>query len=289
MAGLPSLRALHYFHQAAACNSFSLAAQKLNVTHSAISHQIRQLEAWMGKPLFLRINGGVRLTAQGETLLLSCHSAFGELTRICEHIRSDDVRRLRLSCAPSFLSQWLIPRLASFYSRYPTTELQFLPLGDTDQLRNGDVDVLILSATAGHAQDIDVTLIEDDYIGPLCSPQLATIVAGHSDFFTLPLLHADTKRYAWAEWAAKSGVPGNFDAGRRFDNLTLGIQAARNGLGIIMAPRSLVTQELKNGTLVAPLGFELADRATWMMTIRRRQQEEEITQFRDWLQQAVRE
>lgn len=62
MSGLPSLRALRYFHQAALHQSFSLAAQSLSVTHSAVSHQIKQLEEWLGKPLFLRINGRVQLT-----------------------------------------------------------------------------------------------------------------------------------------------------------------------------------------------------------------------------------
>lgn len=288
MAGLPSLRALHYFHQAATHSSFSLAAQKLNVTHSAISHQIRQLEGWMGKPLFLRTNGRVKLTAHGETLLQSCQSAFSELTETCGHIRADEAHQLRLSCAPSFLSQWLIPRLGSFYRLHPDIELQFQPLGDIDQLRNGMADVLILSYSQPLDSDIKATLIDDDYIGPLCSPQLATAFTGEPDFFALPLLHADTKRHAWAEWAEKSGVRGNFDAGRRFDNLTLAIQAARNGLGIIMAPRLLVAQELESGTLVAPYGFELADRATWLMTTAARCQEWEITQFRDWLQRETR-
>ncbi len=283
MTALPSLRALHYFHQAALHSSFSIAAERLHVTHSAISHQVRQLESWMGKPLFVRTNGRVKLTSHGERLLVSCQKAFSELATTCESIRTGMRHHLSVSCAPSFLSQWLIPRISSFYQRFPDIEVQFQTLGDVDQLRSEHTDVLILSSEQSPDDDIDATLISDDYIGPLCAPQFAARFQGEQDLGSLPLLHADTRLHAWAEWAKTSGARGNFWVGKHFDNLTLGIQAARNGLGVIMAPRLLVRQELSDGTLIAPLGFVRVDRATWMMTKHSRQHDAEITLFRDWL------
>ena len=283
MTALPSLRALHYFHQAALHCSFSVAAECLHVTHSAISHQIRQLESWMGKPLFIRTNGRVRLTSHGERLLVSCQKAFSELSTTCESIRTGMRNHLSVACAPSFLSQWLIPRISSFYQRYPDIEVQFQPQGDIAQLRSEHSDVLILSYEQPPDDDIDATLISDDYIGPLCAPQYAARFHSEQDLAALPLLHADTRLQAWAEWAKISGARGNYWVGKHFDNLTLGIQAARNGLGVIVAPRLLVRQELNDGTLIAPLGFVRVDRATWMMTKRSRQHDAEITLFRDWL------
>lgn len=287
MTALPSLRALHYFHQAALHSSFSLAAEQLHVTHSAISHQVRQLESWMGKPLFMRASGRVRLTSHGERLLASCQQAFSELATTCESIRTGMRHHLSIACAPSFLAQWLIPRISSFYQRYPDIQVQFQPPGGIDQLRSEHTDVLIFSDEQPPDDDIDATLIADEYLGPLCAPQYASGFQPPLDFAALPLLHADTRPHAWAEWAKISGVTGHFRGGKHFDNLTLGIQAARNGLGVIVAPRLLVRQELQDGTLVAPLGFVRANRATWMMTQRARQHDAEITRFRDWLREEA--
>jgi len=287
MNGLPPLRALHYFHQAALHSSFSVAAEHLHVTHSAISHQIRQLESWMGKPLFVRSHGRVKLTAHGDRLLLSCQQAFSELRSSCETIRTGLLQQIRVSCAPSFLSQWLIPRIASFYQRYPEIEVHFLPLAEIAQLRSEHVDVLILSHGDPPDPDLDATLDSEDEIGPLCAPHFATQLRVGEDLVALPLLHADTRRHAWSEWAVQTGVRGRFNSGKHFETLSLGIQAARSGLGVLMAPRLLVRKELEDGTLIAPLGFVPVERATWMMTKQSRRQDTEIRVFRDWLQEAA--
>jgi LysR family glycine cleavage system transcriptional activator len=287
MTVLPPLRALHYFYQAALHSSFTLAAEQMHVTHSAISHQIRQLESWMGKPLFIRTSGRVKLTTHGERLLLSCRKAFSELQSSCESIRTGQRQHLKVSCSPSFLSQWLIPRIATFYQRHPEIELQFQALTEVDQLRSEHIDVLILSYEQPPDGDIDATLVSDDYIGPLCAPQLAIQLRSAADLPRMPLLHADTRQHAWEEWARSAGVDNRFDSGKHFDSLTLGIQAARNGLGVIMAPRLLVRQELEDGSLIAPLGFVRVERATWMMTKQARRHDAEISLFRDWLHDAV--
>lgn len=287
MIGLPPLRALHYFHQAALHSSFSMAADHLHVTHSAVSHQIRQLESWMGKPLFVRSNGRVKLTSHGERLLLSCQQAFSELRSSCETIRTGPQPQISVSCTPSFLSQWLIPRIASFYQRHPEIELHFQPLAAVSQLRSEHVDVLILSHGEPPEGDIDATLVSEDQIGPLCAPAFARQLLSGNDLSTLPLLHADSRLHAWLEWAQKAGISGNFSRGKHFDSLSLGIQAARSGLGVLMAPRLLVRQELEDGTLMAPLGFISVERATWMMTKQTRRHDPQISLFRDWLREAA--
>lgn len=283
MPGLPSLRALRYFHQAALHQSFSLAAQSLNVTHSAVSHQIKQLEEWLGKALFLRVNGKVQLTTDGERLKVCCIQTFREIETTCEKIRARDLNSLVVSCAPSFLAQWLIPRISRFTERHKEIALTFQTHVDIERVRNEQADVLIMSHEQPSHEDIAATLITVDYIGPVCAPQFANSFNYETDFSTLPLLHADTKLHAWAEWAKKTGARGDFWAGRHFDNLTLGIQAARNGLGIIMTPQMLVKKEIREGSLIAPLGFAEVDRATWMMVKTSRKDEQEIEVFRRWL------
>lgn len=289
MTRLPPLRALHHFHQAALHSSFSVAAEHLHVTHSAVSHQIRQLESWMGKPLFVRTSGRVKLTPHGERLLLSCQKAFSELSTTCASIRTGMRHHLNVSCTPSFLSQWLIPRISTFYQRYPDIEIQFQAQVELDQLRSEHVDVLILSYEQPPNGDIDAMLIGDDDIGPLCAPQFAPHFRSAQDIATLPLLHADTRLHAWTEWAKTADVRGNFWSGKHFDNLTLGIQAAKNGLGVMVAPHLLVRKELEEGALIAPLGFVCVNRATWMMTKASRRNDGEIMLFRDWLREAAQQ
>ncbi|MGE9551806.1 LysR substrate-binding domain-containing protein [Erwinia amylovora] len=283
MPDLPSLRALHYFHQAALHQSFSQAAQSLNVTHSAVSHQIKLLEQWLGKSLFLRASGRVQLTSEGERLKVCCMQTFREIEMTCEKIRASNLNGLSISCAPSFLAQWLIPRINRFSERHKDIVLTFQTHVDIDRVRSEQTDVLILSHEQSVQEDIAATLVTVDYIGPVCSPDFSYNVTCASDFSTLPLLHADTKLHAWAEWAKKTGAKGDFWAGRHFDNLMLGIQAARNGLGIIMTPQILVKKEILEGTLIAPLGFAEVDRATWMMVKATRRNKPEIELFRRWL------
>ena len=283
MSGLPSLRALRYFHQAALHQSFSLAAQSLNVTHSAVSHQIKQLEEWLGKPLFLRANGRVQLTSDGERLKVCCMQTFREIEVTCEKIRARNLHSLTISCAPSFLAQWLIPRISRFTERHAEIALTFQTHVDIERVRSEYTDILIVSHEESLQEDIAATLITVDYIGPVCSPLFANRFNYETDFSTLPLLHADTKLHAWAEWAKKTGARGDFWAGRHFDNLMLAIQAARNGLGIIMTPQILVKKEIRDGSLIAPLGFAEVDRATWMMVKASRKEETEIDLFRRWL------
>lgn len=283
MSGLPSLRALRYFHQAALHQSFSLAAQSLSVTHSAVSHQIKQLEEWLGKPLFLRINGRVQLTPDGERLKVCCMQTFSEIEVTCEKIRASNLHSLSVSCAPSFLAQWLIPRISRFTERHSEIALTFQTHVDIARVRSEHTDVLIVSHEQSVQEDIAATLITVDYIGPVCAPKFSNRFTYETDFSTLPLLHADTKLHAWAEWAKKTGAKGDFWAGRHFDNLTLAIQAARNGMGIIMTPQILVKKEIREGSLIAPLGFAEVDRATWMMVKAARKEETEIELFRRWL------
>ncbi|HAH13421.1 MAG TPA: LysR family transcriptional regulator, partial [Pantoea agglomerans] len=166
--------------------------------------------------------------------------------------------------------------------------VHFQPLTQISQLRSEHVDVLILSHGEPPESDIDATLVSEDEIGPLCAPHFASQLRVGEDLAAMPLLHADTRLHAWSEWADKAGVSGRFNGGKHFESLTLGIQAARSGLGVLMAPRLLVRKELEDGTLLAPLGFVRVERATWMMTKQSRRHDTEISLFRDWLQDAAK-
>jgi len=287
MADLPSLRALHYFKQAARFESFSSAAESLNVTHSAISHQIKNLESWLGTVLFNRTAGRVFLTADGEKLKTCCDQAFSQIAKICHEIRGGGGHQLAIACAPSFLAQWLLPRISRFSQHYPDIVLTFQTQTDVSLLESRRADVLIKSAAHNENGDFESTRIASDFIGPGCAPGGYTTLTAHRDFSTLPLLHANTKVNAWQEWAKATDAVGDFTTGQHFDNLMLAIQAAKNGLGISMAPEMLVKKELEEGSLFAPLGFCEVDRATSMLVSILRRHEPAICAFREWMQQEA--
>jgi LysR family glycine cleavage system transcriptional activator len=120
MRHLPSFFSLRAFESAARIESFTLAAQELHQTTSAISHQVRALEAWLGLSLFLRQTRRVSLTPQGQRLLTSLSAGFDLIEKACNELRPrEQTLVLSLHCAPSFASQWLGPRLGRFMQAYP--------------------------------------------------------------------------------------------------------------------------------------------------------------------------
>ncbi|MFU2318590.1 LysR substrate-binding domain-containing protein [Rahnella sp. PCH160] len=283
MSALPSLRALHYFKQAAQFESFSEAADSLNVTHSAVSHQIKNLESWLGTVLFNRTAGRVYLTADGITLKNCCDDAFDAISQTCHSLRNRSERHLTIACAPSFLAQWLLPRISRFSQRHPQITLSFKTQTEIGQIENRRADVLIKSGSHPDGNELEQTLISSDFIGPVCAPDFHASFTAQSDFSALPLLHADTKVNAWQEWAEATGARGDVTGGKHFDNLMLAIQAAKNGLGIGMAPEILIKKELKEGSLIAPAGFCEVDRETLMLVMASRSHEPEISAFRSWV------
>src|ERR1700752_603665 len=118
---LPPLSALQAFHAAGLAGSFQQAAPALSVPPPAISHQIRTLEHWLGKPLFLRQVRQEQLTGEGRALLKVVDTSFGRIRAAAERLRVTDGDRttLRISALPLFTSAWLIPRLETFEQAHP--------------------------------------------------------------------------------------------------------------------------------------------------------------------------
>src|SRR5258708_17256124 len=141
---MPPLIALRAFEAAARLKSFSRAGDELHVTHAAISHQIKQLEEWFGRPLFRRVGRGVELTRLGKTIAASVTPAFGEISQVCQRMRLPRGRgALSVGCIPSIASRWLIPNLAEFSSRHPEIDLQVLYASAQARLSSADSDVLL--------------------------------------------------------------------------------------------------------------------------------------------------
>lgn len=254
---LPPLLALRVFECAARHLSFTRAADELCVTQAAVSHQIRALEVWFGKPLFRRLNRSLKLTEPGEKLLAPLTRAFDIMADATADAAAVEGRRvLNVSMLDSFASIWVLPRLQSFHARFPDIDLRFLsrPL-EEDALVRGDADVEIRYGE-GRWPGMHVYEFLKEDLFPVCAPSLLEGRAPISELVDLEqfdLLH-DVLSIDWEDFLSHFGVRSpNIRRGFGFNHSHLVVQAAIAGNGVALGRSALVAPALQSGELVRPL------------------------------------
>jgi DNA-binding transcriptional LysR family regulator len=290
MRTLPPLNALRVFDAAARRLNFSAAAVELCVTHSAVSHQIRQLEDWLGQPLFVRLRDGVRLTVAGSALQQAAALALGQLEEACARLRHDPPSSEIVLGAPgSFLANWLIPRLERFEREAPHIRLRLQTSAEVAELSAKRVDALIVSGR-DWPRTLSTTALVDDALGPVCARDWPQRPRQAAELAAMPLLHTRSQPHAWQEWAQSQGLDGAaFCAGRQFDHLPLMLEAAAAGLGVAIAPALLVERDIAAGRLVAPFGFARCGAAFTFCTLATRHDEPALTTLLGWLQREAQQ
>ena len=285
MRRLPPLNSIRIFEAAARCLSFSSAAQELCVTHSAVSHQMRQLEDWLGRALFVRHAAGVRLTDAGLSLLQAAGQSLALLESRCAQIcASGEADEITLGAPGSFLANWLIPRLERCEAAYPHLRIRLQTSNALDELQKQQVDALITTGRPPWPRQIVATPLFDELTGPVCSPAVALRVGTPADLVHETLLHTTSRAQAWTQWAEAQGIdPALYSAGRAFDHLSLLLEAAASGLGVAIAPALLVEREIAQGRLRAPLGFAACGSSFALCVGSTRCDENKLAQLRDWL------
>ncbi|WAJ37758.1 LysR family transcriptional regulator [Pseudomonas sp. GOM7] len=258
---LPPLNALRAFEAAARLQSVSRAAEELYVTHGAVSRQIRVLEEQLDLVLFDKDGRGVKLTAAGVRLRDAASEAFERLRDTCATLRREtEERPVVLGCPGSLLARWFIPRLDRLQRELPDLRLQLsASQGELDP-RSAEVDATLLFADPPWPADMQVFELAPERIGPVLSPryadhaQLAT--ANADALYAEPLLHTTSRPQAWPQWAHAQGLaPERLQLGQGFEHLYYLLEAAAAGLGVAIAPQTLVADDLRAGRLVAPWGF----------------------------------
>lgn len=256
---LPPLKALPAFEQAARLLSFSAAAQELHLTHGAISRQMKSLEGHLGVQLFRRSTRQLELTEAGGALLPAVRTALDILESSAARLPGAIQRGpLVVACLPTFMMRWLIPRLYDFNARHPAIDIRLSASSGSVDFSREEIDIAIRIGNPPWPAGIAARPFMDEEIGPVCSPGFA---ARHrlrhpADLHGLPLLHTETRIDAWADWLKRRRSTGiDADRGRRFEHFYFLLAAAVGGLGVAMAPRPLVDEDLQLGRLVAPFGF----------------------------------
>jgi DNA-binding transcriptional LysR family regulator len=260
-ARLPSLLALRCFEAAARLENFSRAADELNLTHGAVSRAVRLLEDELGVTLFERRSRRVFLTDAGRTLARAVGDGLTLMRQAVGQVRAD-ARRDRswvLSCEPTLLMRWLIPRWPDFQARHPGIDMHMVAGGGPFSFGSG-IDLAIRRDDFAWPESYHAEPLFAERVGPVCRPDKAAAwfspqkgaVAVRAD---APHLHSRTRPGAWQEWALSAGLPAPDASGQTFEHFYFSLQAAVAGLGVAIGPWHLVRDDLDSGVLVAPLGF----------------------------------
>lgn len=264
---LPPLGAVRAFEAAARHLNFERAGDELTVTASAIGQQVRSLEAWLQRPLFLRLpSKGVALTAVGERYAATISQLLDLLNdATARAMRPDASQILTVSTMPSFALSWLIPRLGSLKREHPELEVRVsVSMGLTDFARE-DVDVAVRFGR-GVYPGLQSDLLMEESFFPVCSAALlddpARPLREPADLRHHTLLHELAEGIpdyvTWEQWLAVAGVY-DVDAseGPRFSHTFLALQAAASGQGVALATNVLIGDYLDAGRLVRPFPHQV--------------------------------
>lgn len=286
MRRLPPLVAVRAFEAGARHLSFTRAADELCVTQTAISHQVRQLETWLGVRLFERSGHALRLTEAGHAYLAEVGEVLDRLAAVTERLRGRKDGPLRITVLPSFATCWLVPRLGRFRQSHPDIELKLTSSPEAWAFTEDRFDLGIRSGL-GRWPGLKADLIAQEALSPVCSP---AVVAGlpspcmPSDLLATPLLH-DTPKDAWSRWFRHAGLPeAIIAAGHAFDDHGHLLQAAAEGQGLALGKLFLAERALHEGRLVRPVDPILPnDYSYWLVYPRIVAGRPEVVRFRNWL------
>lgn len=263
---LPPLGLLITAETVARSASFTAASDELHVTPSAVSHQIRALEQWLGFPLFRRNTRSVSPTAQGRQYLASVSDVLNQLEMTTSEAmeQAGKLIVLRLQTTDSFAARWLVDRLPSFMARHPEMAVRVVTWEYTEGFRSAEADLAVLYGH-GELAGAQVMPILPESILPVCAPEVAERARqSEGSRFTYTLLHDDNLGTSWEQWwhSARGELDQypiiDLQAGLHFNHSHLALRAAEQGSGLVLASWPLVIDALRRRELVAPFQHQFS-------------------------------
>ncbi len=294
MRRLPPLNAIRMFEAAARRLNFQRAATELHVTPSAVSHQIRLLEKFLGVPLFRRQGRQVALTPRGESYLAVIHEALERISAATERLTSPGaLRTLTASVAPAFASPWLIPRLAGFQLIHPDIEVRLISSLEFADFTASDVDAAVRYGL-GRWPGLRSHRLFSEELVPVCAPALrkgAQALRRPADLRTATLLHVLSRLGQWRTWLTLAKVKGvEAEQGPKFQTTPLALEAAVAGQGVAIADRRLVEPYLTSRRLAVLFDVPLPSASAYYLVYpESRANDPRIEAFRDWLLEEVKD
>ena len=288
---LPSITALRTLEAATRHNNFSQAAKELNITPSAVSHQIRKLEKMWALKLFERRPRQVAQTRSGQEIAALVRQFLFGLKGTLKNLHDEVERKpLRINTMTSFAYKWLVPRLGTFHEKHPDIEVWISTSNKLTNLATENFDTVIRLG-AGKYPGLHSTFLLGDFVFPVCSPRLAQYLVNQlekpADLLKQKLLYRmdDESAPTWVNWFSKAGVKAPIlPKGPKFPDTNTALLAAMGDQGIALARSSLVHEELLDGRLVKLFDIILPSPINYYLVCPQGSEDTtEITAFRNWI------
>ena len=294
---LPPLNALRAFEAAARLGGFAKAAEELNVTPAAISHQVKQLEAILDVTLFERQARGLILTDAGRQLLPDLTAGLGHMARAIGNLAEEPLAGpVRLGIGPTPAFMWLTPRLGRLLDQYPDIELTVNTAWPTPDPRAGETDVAMFYGRGRHPGLVTELLMTEE-VFPVCAPRVLAqkSLKTPAELANHRLIHDvdtndDEPALKWAPWLRDLKVSGvDPERGLNFTNSAMVYQAAMAGHGIALGRTALVAQHIRKGRLIRPFHQSRpADYAYYLVTTENQSKRPRVQAVMDWLRNEAR-
>lgn len=280
----PPLKALAGFRSAAQHGSFQAAARALGLTPSAISHQVSQIERYLGAPVFVRATRSISLNALGRKVLKTADRLFIDF----ERLRGRSPQGiLRVSALPLFTQAWLMPRIARFAAQHPEIQVAISSEHKVTDLSAGDADIAIRNLRTKPAGLSARKLMDISGI-PVCAPSLKAgrkPLATPEDLTRHTLIQYSSRPDAWDTWFAAQGIPGlKARSTLTVDTVPAALEAAARGAGIAMGTHPLMWDaDVAKGLVPALSVRPVPQSAYYVCTTRQRAHDPQVLSFTDWL------
>jgi len=290
-ARLPPLKSLIAFEAAARHGSFTQGAQEIGITTSAVSHHIQQLEDFLGVPLFQRYAGRAVLTVAGRTYSREVEQAFAAIANATSLIAPQSWGGyLAIAVPNSFSVKWLQPRLESFLKANPLCQVHLATL-HTHELDANRYDIAIAHGPQSPGlKFVEPLLVER--LRPLCSPLLAKELDLKSpkDLAKATLIHSNNP-LTWVDYFRRIGNPVLRPAHDLWlDRSAMAIEAAVNGLGVVLESEILAEEELRDGKLISPFSdpsFHVENISYYLIRSSSLRNAAEAAIFEKWLRAEI--
>jgi LysR family glycine cleavage system transcriptional activator len=291
MRKLPALSAMKVFEVVGQTRSFTRAARQLNLTQSAVSRQVRNLEKQLGEDLMIRRHHDLELTRAGADLLTTLQQAFHHVEQTVRTIMEKNNRnRLRINVPPTFAKRWLMPRLPRLRQALPDLEIS-LSTDLKDSIAERSLLDCAIRFGDGEWPMLQSRILMTERHIAVCAPKLLNepTRSGPIDLSAFTLLHVlasgDQRYLTWRHWLDAAGLSEtDTRGGLEFDLLDLVIEAACSALGIAVVDRLMVTRQLESGELVSLLDVEVEGHESYWLVTRSDQPElPNVRDFRTWL------
>ena len=289
MRKLPPLNSLKAFEAAARSNSFTIAADELLVSQGAISKQIKNLESYLGIPLFKREHQKILLTNKAKLYLPAIRAALEMIENSTDEIISSSIQQntIRINVLPSLSSKWLIPKLIEFNNLYPSIKA-VIEIGDgpIDFIKN-EADLYIRTSDNPDWHDVYVQKLMDENLIAVASPKLK--IKNPESLLVQVLLQHTSRPDMWNDYLRAIGFQ-NFQIEHSigFQHFFMLIRAVLDGMGVALIPRTLIEDELQSGSLEQVITAEYENQFSYYILCKNiKIEQSNVIKFKDWLLDLV--